>query len=224
VTAEAVGRAASGAEATADLAARAGPAPRSGGGFKLALALARGRASARGLALGPPGGEGSRTLARLSLPLARRRLGADASAKALRERRDDADPGKPGSAERAPCERAQESILVDAPRRLLGAGALDRIALEVGHLADRPSLTVRLAAGAGVRLTRSPAGVEVVLEVAGARRREAEAELPALVAALRARGVALARAEVRTLGGAASGAAVALTGRRSSDTRAHRRQ
>ena len=63
----------------------------------------------------------------------------------------------------------------------------ETLALDLG-----PALTVELRA--------APAGVELVLRPAGALSRAAAAELPALLRALRARGVAVARAEVRARG------------------------
>jgi hypothetical protein len=80
------------------------------------------------------------------------------------------------------------------------AGAIERIALLVkGGVA--PAVTVQLGRSLDVRIAQAPAGVEVTLQVVRGLSPLAEAELPVLVAALRARGVRVARAGVRPRGG-----------------------
>jgi hypothetical protein len=71
------------------------------------------------------------------------------------------------------------------------------VALAV-DLRGRDALTVRLGESLAVTLTQGASGVEVRLAAARGLSPAAEAELPLLVAALRARGVRVVRAEVRT--------------------------
>jgi hypothetical protein len=61
---------------------------------------------------------------------------------------------------------------------------------------DGGALTVRLGESLRVTLTRAAAGVEVRLEAARGLSPSAEAELPLLLAALRARGVRVEGARV----------------------------
>jgi len=180
-------------------AARApGPNPtalaaRGPGAFGVALA----RAQARGGRL--PGG----TLPGPSLAattLARRRRGADDAEAHLGERREEAEPGRPGAvvAGLAPTMQAAQDVRSpDAPGRaaLLPPSALERLAVEAGRAAARASLDLRFGPSLDVRLTRSLEGVDLLLRPGAGLRAAAEAELPGLVAALRARGISVARAE-----------------------------
>ena len=87
---------------------------------------------------------------------------------------------------------------VTAPR---GAGApmlaraVERMALLV-HAGAAPSVTLQLGRSLDVRIDQARAGVEVTIRAAHGLSPLAEAELPLLVAALRARGVRVARAGV----------------------------
>jgi hypothetical protein len=65
----------------------------------------------------------------------------------------------------------------------------------------RAALALDLGPALSVELRAAPSGVEIVLRPEGALSRAAAAELPGLVRALRARGVAVARAEVKARGG-----------------------
>jgi hypothetical protein len=78
------------------------------------------------------------------------------------------------------------------------ARAIERLALAV-DLRDGPALTVRLGESLDVTLTQRAAGIEVRLAAVRGLSPAAEAELPLLVAALRARGVRVVRAEVRRI-------------------------
>lgn len=96
------------------------------------------------------------------------------------------------------------------------ARAVERIVLIVKSGAA-PSVTVELGRSLDVRIEQSRAGVEVTIRAVHGLSPLAEAELPGLVAALRARGVRVARAGV--LAPAARGRR-SLTPRRSSATTA----
>ena len=75
------------------------------------------------------------------------------------------------------------------------ARALERIALLVNSGAA-PSVTVQLGRSLDVRIDQVRAGVEVTIRAVHGLSPLAEAELPLLLAALRARGVRVARAGV----------------------------
>jgi hypothetical protein len=87
----------------------------------------------------------------------------------------------------APALRAAIRAL-PAAAEVVRARAGDRLELAFGR-----ALSIELRAARG--------GVEIVLRPEAGLAREAAAELPALVRALRDRGVAVARAEVRRRGG-----------------------
>ena len=75
------------------------------------------------------------------------------------------------------------------------ARAIEQVALHVAA-AGSPSVTLELGRSLAVRLAQSRGGVEVTLEAARGLSPLAEGELPHLVAALRARGIRVARAVV----------------------------
>ncbi|MEI7705182.1 MAG: hypothetical protein WCK73_11360, partial [Deltaproteobacteria bacterium] len=75
------------------------------------------------------------------------------------------------------------------------ARAVERIALLV-QTGDAPAVTVQLGPSLDVRIEQARDGVEVALQVAHGLSPMGEAELPLLVAALRARGVRVSRAGV----------------------------
>jgi hypothetical protein len=104
-------------------------------------------------------------------------------------------------------ERASGSLLL--------ARAVERIAV-VAAAERGPALTVRLGASLSVTLAQGPGGIEVRLEAARGLSPLAEAELPHLVAALRAHGVRVAAVVVRGRGwrgGDVGTAAAAYRGR-----------
>jgi hypothetical protein len=86
-------------------------------------------------------------------------------------------------------------------------------------MAGRPFVEVSLGRDLQIRITRSPGGVELLLEPGSGLRGAAMAQLPGFVAALRERGVAVASAEVRASEHTAPGL-VTLTPRRGSATNA----
>ena len=96
------------------------------------------------------------------------------------------------------------------------ARALERIALLVNSGAA-PSVTVQLGRSLDVRIDQARAGVEVTIRTVHGLSPLAEAELPLLLAALRARGVRVARAGVLARG---QGRRRSLTPPRSSATTA----
>jgi hypothetical protein len=202
-----------GAERARGLAAR--------GAFAAALARAGSDpARARGAAMVRAGwtAELARSAAELGqTALARRRRGTEEGHRALEERRSEAEPGGSGGPPSAPAAVAAatgEVRTADTWRAgaLWPPAALDALAL-AARRGDRPSLELSIGREVRVTLVHAARGIEVVLDVRAGLRAAAEAEIPALVAALRARGVAVARAEVRAPPGA-------LTARRGSATTA----
>ncbi len=96
------------------------------------------------------------------------------------------------------------------------ARAVERIALLVKS-GTVPSVTVQLGRSLDVRIDQARAGVEVTIQAVKGLSPLAEAELPLLLAALRSRGVRVARAGVLSRRGRGSRS---LTGSRSSATTA----
>ncbi len=155
---------------------------------------------------------------------ARRRRGADELQRQLGERRDSAEPGRPGvTAQLLPADADPRASDVSSRPPLAAVSVVERVAIEAGRMAERPFVELSFGGDLRIRLTRSPRGVELWLEPGPGLHGAARAELPSLVAALRARGVVVAKAEVRASGfgprGSRSGAG-ALTPRRGSATTA----
>lgn len=71
------------------------------------------------------------------------------------------------------------------------------VAIEAARVREGEPLSLSFGRSLSVEIRSGAGGVEIVLRPAEALARAASAELPALVAALRARGIAVARAEVR---------------------------
>ena len=78
--------------------------------------------------------------------------------------------------------------------------------IQAARLQEGVRLALTLGSALGVDLRGGAAGVEVTLRPAAALAHVAAAELPALVAALRARGVRVARAELASAAGRPPGA------------------
>jgi hypothetical protein len=101
-----------------------------------------------------------------------------------------AEVSSPGRAEST--DRAAQAPLL--------ARAVERIVLLV-KAGEAPSVTLQLGPSLQVRIEQSRGGVEVQIRAPRGISSIAEAELPLLVAALRARGVRVARAGVGPHGG-----------------------
>jgi hypothetical protein len=197
----------------------AGPeARREARGFGECLATARraARQQAAGAARRAAGGEASSFLDGAASPgaaLSRRRTQADGQDHGLALRRRHLD-----GSERADLERKAESAPAAGPWAPGNAGggaaaahapagpppvdlaaAVEKLALAVERR-DRalgPELHLDLGGRLSVRLARGENGVEVVFAGEARLARLAEAELPAVLARLRERGIAVSRAEVR---------------------------
>ncbi len=201
---------------------RAAGAPTRVPASRFGAALARARASFPGKA-----GRCGPELASQATPaaLARRRRLADQGRTALRERRDEAEPGRAGASPRLDREPAAGTAAARPPEAasaLLPPRALEQVALAARQLGDRPSVVLTFGRGLRLTLVHAERGVEVVLAPEERLRRAAEAELPGLVAALRAGGVVVTRAEVRVASAPRPPAQPgrALTAQRPSDTTA----
>ncbi|ACG72451.1 mucin-associated surface protein (MASP), putative [Anaeromyxobacter sp. K] len=99
-----------------------------------------------------------------------------------------AAPTLPGAP--APAAPADVAALRAAVRALPAA-------IEAAQRADGSALTLAFGSALGVDLRAGAGGIELTLRPAAALARAAQAELPGLTAALRARGLRVARAEVR---------------------------
>lgn len=131
--------------------------------------------------------------------LGSRRAMADRASGVLRERR-----GLFGDAERraqppvpAPPASPPSTARVDSAPELRALVRTLPLAIEAARVREGAPLSLALGRALSVDLRRGAEGLEVVLRPDAALGRAADAELPALVAALRERGIAVARAEVR---------------------------
>jgi hypothetical protein len=96
--------------------------------------------------------------------------------------------------------RAARAEVAPTPELAAVARAVP-IAISTGRLHDGAPLTLSFGRSLAVDLRSGAAGVELVLVPDARLARAAEAELPRIVSALRLRGVAVARAEVRPRAG-----------------------
>jgi hypothetical protein len=99
-------------------------------------------------------------------------------------------------------------VATDAPGAAQLRAVLRALPLAIGPATFRDGAPLSLSLGRAldVDLRATAAGGEVALRPDARLARAAEAELPALVASLRSRGIAVARAEVRARGGRGGGA------------------
>jgi len=123
-------------------------------------------------------------------------------------------------------QKAAVQVAADAPIEGLRAAVRALPAsIDAARLHDGARVSLSFGSALGVDLRSGAQGLEVTLRPAEALGRAAAAELPGLVAALRARGLRVARAEVRARPGSSGGgwrasAQPALTIGWSSDTKA----
>lgn len=130
-----------------------------------------------------------------------RRAHADRASTELRERREGF-----GEVERqAPLTASSMTLAQPAsPSRVEVASELRAIvrtlpvAIEAARVREGEPLSLSLGRALSVELRRGAGGLEVVLRPDPTLQRAAAAELPGLLASLRARGIAVARAEVRS--------------------------
>lgn len=120
------------------------------------------------------------------------RAGATGSGAEPREGLPAIVPGVPGGQASSPGASAPGPVELRAAVRALPA------AVEAVRLHQGAQVTLSLGSALGVDLRTGAAGVELTLRPAAALDRVVAAELPALVAALRARGVRVGRVEVRS--------------------------
>lgn len=149
--------------------------------------------------------------------LGERRRVADHGELVLRCRREESDLPAGGAPPDAAAVAHPPGADVAAATPLFGAAAVAQVSLLVARSGGRTSVELALGRGVSVAITRTPRGVEVFLHAPPGARRAAEAELPALIGAVRARGVTVARAGVRA---GAAGPGGALTSPQGSATTA----
>ena len=188
-----------------------------------ALPAAGSRQTAGGRALDAPaleiaqaGARASASWAAAAATLARRHAAGEVQ-EVLRARRQEAGTpvGRP-CADAEPAARLEGSAAPAAPMAGMAAAAAGQLALLVSRAGDRPSVEMAFGRELSVHIARHGGGVEVVLRAGAGSLAQASAELPALVAAIRARGVRVLRADVRP----SSAGHGALTPSRRSDTNA----
>jgi hypothetical protein len=134
----------------------------------------------------------------LDAPLALRRAATARAYGALRIRREvfreEERQGPAAPAERSPRPPSSEPITSAELRAVVRALPP---AIEASRVRDGAPLTLSFGRSLSVDVRQAAGGVEVVLRPDARLARAAEAELPGVVDALRARGVRVARAEVR---------------------------
>jgi hypothetical protein len=133
----------------------------------------------------------------------RSRFGPEAARRTQEPRRPALLEG-PAAEGRSPIPREPAAPVRDelAPSPELAAVARAvPVAISSGRLADGAPLSLSFGRSLDVELRAGPAGVEVRLLPEPRLARAAEAELPRILQALKVRGVAVARAEVRPRGG-----------------------
>ncbi len=163
---------------------------------RFADALRRARPERNALAARPAAASAARA------PVARRGE-ADRKDAALAARRDGFREEERASAPAGPAA-APPSVPEPAAPELRALVRALPPAIAAARVRDGAPLSLSFGRSLGVDIRVAPAGVELVLRPDARLARGAEAELPRLVAALRARGLAVARAEVRTGGTAAT--------------------
>ncbi len=117
----------------------------------------------------------------------------------LRDRREVSSGAERGASDAAPAlpgpDVRREHDAASVPELRAAVGALP-VAVQAAHLRDGGPLALSLGRSLDVEIRAGAAGLEVSLRPEPRLARAAAAELPALAAALRARGIAVARVEV----------------------------
>lgn len=132
-----------------------------------------------------------------------RRTAADGKDAALAGRRDGAREEERLVASAAPPPPAAQwtaapgAVEAAAPAELRAVIRALPVAIDAARVREGAPLTLSLGRALDVHVRAGQAGVEVVLRPDPRLARAAEAELPALVASLRSRGILVARAAVR---------------------------
>jgi len=159
------------------------------------------RRAREGAAAAPREAAAQETVARATT----RRAAADGKDAGLSERRSGFREEERAAAAEARSPAAASAAEVSGAAELRAVLRALPLAIETARVREGAPLSLSLGRSLGVDLRATPAGVEVVLRPEPRLARAAEAELPALVAALRARGVAVGRAEVRARGSTPDG-------------------
>jgi hypothetical protein len=188
-----------GAEAPASREAK--PSRRFGEALRRAAGSPRAGASRAGLERAEPAAAAA---ADARVP-ARRRATADRDDGALRERREvfgEEVRLAPTAVAVPPAAGAAEAVVTPELRTLVRTLPL---AIQTFGVREGAPLALSFGRSLDVELRPAPRGVELVLRPEPRLARASEAELHGIVAALRARGIAVSRAEVRVRPAGASG-------------------
>jgi len=130
---------------------------------------------------------------------ARRAIGQKTAARSVVERGTAISAAAEGVREQAPGGRSAGP----APAELGAAIRALPAAVEAARVRDGAQVSLAFGSALGVDLRSGPGGLELSLRPAPSLERAAAVELPRLVEAIRARGLRVARAEVRTGAGRA---------------------
>jgi hypothetical protein len=148
-----------------------------------------------------PSPEGALTLPTRSA--ASRRVAADRADDALRSRRETFhEEARLAPPPPLPAARPPEAVTTPELRALVRTLPL---AIQTFGVRDGAPLALSFGRSLDVEIRPAARGVEVVLRPEPRLARASEAELPGLVAALAAKGIAVARAEVRARGAGGAG-------------------
>jgi hypothetical protein len=136
-----------------------------------------------------------------TLALGTRRAASERSSGMLRERREifgEAERQAPPPAPTMMQMQPPTPVRVEGTSELRAVIRTLPVAIEAARVREGEPLSLSLGRALSVDLRRGAEGLEVVLRPHATLQRAAAAELPGLLESLRARGIAVARAEVRS--------------------------
>ena len=164
--------------------------------FDEALRKARRGAPAPGRPAGATASPASDLPARA---LGTRRATSERASGVLRERRElFGDAERQAQPPALPMTQAQPAARAEGASELRAIVRTLPVAIEAARVREGEPLSLALGRALSVELRRGATGLEIVLRPDAALQRAAAAELPVLLESLRARGIAVARAEVRS--------------------------
>ena len=131
--------------------------------------------------------------------LGTRRATSERASGVLRERRElFGDAERQAQPPALPMTQAQPAARAEGASELRAIVRTLPVAIEAARVREGEPLSLALGRALSVDLRRGATGLEIVLRPDAALQRAAAAELPVLLESLRARGIAVARAEVRS--------------------------
>ena len=136
-----------------------------------------------------------------TVALGTRRASSERASGMLRERREvfgEAERQAPAPAPAMMQPQPPAPVRVEGTSELRAVVRTLPVAIEAARVREGEPLSLSLGRALSVDLRRGAEGLEVVLRPHATLQRAAAAELPGLLESLRARGIAVARAEVRS--------------------------